>query len=323
MMREKAQNRTERLFNIILLLQNRPHLSSRDLADHFGVSRRTVFGDLRALSESGVPLTYADDGGYEILEGYQLPPLMLTAREAAVILIGTEFMRVQSDRSLQEDAAKVRLKIRGILPGEIREYVDRLQDRTVLDPYWAHAMRADEQEEGHWFRLSEALARQHSVAMQYLVQSRSELTQRTIDPLGLVYYTDHWNVIAFDHLRKDVRSFRMDHIQRMQVLSQRFVWPEGFDLEAYLKERGSPTDSVQVRLRFPEARYASARTRIPATILKEERRDGFVDVDFAFENVDYLAAWVLRFGVDATVVSPPEVRSRVRELAELIARRHG
>ena len=60
---ERRLNRTERLFATILLLQNRPNYTSRDLAEHFGVSRRTVFRDLRALSESGVPLTYAEGGG--------------------------------------------------------------------------------------------------------------------------------------------------------------------------------------------------------------------------------------------------------------------
>ena len=97
--RERTLNRTERLFALILLLQNRPSLTSRDLAEHFMVSRRTIFRDLRALSESGVPLTYAEKGGYEILEGYHRPPLMLTARQAATLLVGTEFMKLQSDVS--------------------------------------------------------------------------------------------------------------------------------------------------------------------------------------------------------------------------------
>ncbi|HAY37072.1 MAG TPA: YafY family transcriptional regulator, partial [Bacteroidetes bacterium] len=94
---DKNGTRTERLFATILLLQTRPNMTSRDLAEHFEVSRRTIFRDLRALSESGVPLTYSEGGGYEILEGYQLPPLMFTAREAATLLVGTEFMKLQSD----------------------------------------------------------------------------------------------------------------------------------------------------------------------------------------------------------------------------------
>jgi len=210
---ERSLNRTERLFALILLLQNRPSMTSRQLADHFGVSRRTIFRDLRALSESGVPLTYAEGGGYEILEGYQLPPLMLSAREAATLLVGTEFMKLQSDASLRKDADEVGLKIRSVLPREVQEYIDRLNERTVLDPYWLHAeAQEDEAHEGRWYQLSEAAARQRSVLMEYYVHSRDEVTKRKIDPLGLVYFTDHWNVIAFDHLREDIRNFKAEVI---------------------------------------------------------------------------------------------------------------
>src|SRR5690554_1954712 len=113
---DRSLNKTERLFALVLLLQNKPNLTSRDLAEHFGVSRRTIFRDLRTLSESGVPLTYAEEGGYEILDGYQLPPLMLTAREAATLLTGTRFMTLQSDASLRKDADQVALKILSVLP---------------------------------------------------------------------------------------------------------------------------------------------------------------------------------------------------------------
>lgn len=323
MPREKSQNRTERLFNIILLLQNRPNLSSRALAERFGVSRRTIFRDLRALGEAGVPLTYAGEGGYEILEGYQLHPLMLSAREAAILLVGTDFMKTQADESLRADAEQVALKIRAELPEEVQEYVDRLRERTVLDPYWVSAVRAEKAAEGHWQKIAEAIARQHSVAMQYFVQSRGELTQRRIDPLGLVYYTDHWNVIAFDHLRGDIRSFRLDNIERIQISTVRFRWPAGFDLEAYLRERGAVSGGERIRLRFPKDRFAQARTRIPATVEHVEEGEEAITVSFTFENLDYLSRWVLRSADDVEVLEPVSLRERVRELALTIADLHG
>src|SRR5690606_2205218 len=101
---ERRLNRSDRLFRMILLLQGRPNMSARDLADHFEVSRRTIFRDLRALNDSGVPLTWDTSSGYEILETYQLRPLMLTAREAATLLVGVSFMKLQPDASLRADA---------------------------------------------------------------------------------------------------------------------------------------------------------------------------------------------------------------------------
>ncbi len=319
---ERRVNRTERLFATILLLQNRPHMSSRDLAEHFGVSRRTIFRDLRALSESGVPLTYAEGGGYEILEGYQLPPLMLSARQAATLLIGTEFMKLQSDASLREDADQVALKIRSVLPREVREYIDRLKDRTVLDPYWLHAVQLEEEEEGRWYKLSEAVARQRSVIMEYYVESRDELTRRQVDPLGLVYYTDHWNLIAHDHLRSGIRNFRLDRIRSMHVLMERFEWPEGFDLAQHLEERGAGTANARIVVRFSKRAYRRARQAIPAKIEEERTRGDEVEVTFYFENLKYVASWLLRYGAEAYVVEPEALRGHVRALVEEMTARY-
>lgn len=316
---ERSLNRTERLFALILLLQNRPNMTSREIAEHFGVSRRTVFRDLRALSESGVPLTYAEGGGYEILEGYQLPPLMLSAREAATLLIGTEFMKLQSDASLREDADEVGMKIQSVLPREVSEYIDRLKSRTVLDPYWLYAAEEDDEEKGRWYDLSEAVARQRSVIMEYHVKSRDELTKRTVDPLGLVYYTDHWNLIAYDHLREAIRNFRLDRIQSMFVLSQRFERPEGFELDAYLKEQGSSPNNRRITIRFSVQAYRWARRGIPAPIEEERKDEEEVTVTFYFENMDYLARWLLRYGTQAEVVEPDALKERLREEALCLA----
>jgi len=320
--RERTLNRTERLFALILLLQNRPSMTSRDLAEHFGVSRRTIFRDLRALSESGVPLTYADQGGYEILEGYQLPPLMLTARQAATLLVGTEFMKLQADASLRKEADQVGLKIRSVLPKEIRDYIDRLNERTVLDPYWLHGVQPEDEEEGRWYDLSEAVAHHRSVIMEYYVQSRDELTKRKVDPLGLVYYTDHWNLIAYDHLREDIRNYRLDSIRSMFVLSERFTAPDGFDLEEHLKERGASPKNECIRIRFTPQVYRWARRSIPAEIEEEREREDAVDVIFYFENLEYVARWILRFGVQAQVLEPEALRELVFKEATTLARQH-
>lgn len=317
---ERRMNRTERLFATILLLQNRPNMTSRDLAEHFGVTRRTIFRDLRALSESGVPLTYAEGGGYEILEGYQLPPLMLTAREAATLLVGTEFMKLQSDASLRKDADQVSLKIRSVLPKEVRDYIDRLKQSTVLDPYWLYEVEEHEaEEEGRWYKLSEAIARERSVIMEYFVESRSEITKRQVDPLGLVYYSDHWNLIAFDHLRGDVRNFRLDRIQSMHVLTERFKRPPGFDLTTHLETRGAG-QRRRIVLRFTRDIYPRARRAIPAKLEEERETDDGTEVIFYFENVDYIANWVLRYGTQAQILEPEELKHAYFLLVRSLAR---
>ena len=318
---DRTLNKTERLFALVLLLQNRPNMSSKDLADHFGVSRRTIFRDLRTLGESGVPLTYAEGGGYEILEGYQLPPLMFTAREAATLLVGTAFTKLQPDHSLRADADEVALKIRSVLPTPVRDYIDRLQDNTVIAPYMRNLDpgQGSHDEEGRWYELSEAVAKQRSVFMQYYVASRDELTKRKVDPLGLVYYSDSWNLIAYDHLRRDVRNFRLDRIRKMRVMTDVFRRPDDFDLEAYLKEKGSSPRNERFTLRFTPRVYRWAKRSIPAEVEEEFETDDAVQVTFYFENVEYIARWLLRYGTDVDVVAPESLRESLEKRAERLA----
>ncbi len=313
--RERALNRTERLFALVLLLQNKPSMTSRDLAMHFEVSRRTIFRDLRALAESGVPLTYGEDGGYEILEGYQLPPLMLSARQAATLLVGSEFMKLQADASLRKEAGEVAMKIRSVLPKHVREHIDRLTERTVLDPYWLH--REPKDAGGRWYEASEAVAQRRCVMMTYYVESRRELTQRKVNPLGLVYYVDHWNLVGYDHLRRDVRSFQLENIRELFVLSERFVQPDGFYLQDYLRAQGKPTERTVIRFAAPV--YRRARRMMPAEIEEERREGDTVEVTLFFDNLAYLASYLLRFGPGVEVLEPEGLRIRLRELATEVA----
>jgi predicted DNA-binding transcriptional regulator YafY len=320
---ERSLNKTERLFALVLLLQNRPSLTSRDLAAHFGVSRRTIFRDLRTLSESGVPITYGDEGGYEILEGYQLPPLMFTAREAATVLVGAAFTRLQPDLSLRADAEAVAMKIRSVLPENVREYIDRLQERTVVGPYLRDASPVtDHDDQGHWYTLSEAVAVQRSVWMEYFVASRAEMTKRKVDPLALVYFSEAWNLIAYDHLRRSIRNFRLDGIRKMRLLMDLFERPVGFDLPTYLREKGSTPDTRRIALRFSRRAFERARRTIPAEIIDEYEEEGAVVVSFLFENLEYLADWLLHYGTEVHVDEPAELRQRLGERAEALARHY-
>ena len=318
---DRSLNKTERLFALVLLLQNRPNMTSRDLAEHFGVSRRTIFRDLRTLGESGVPLAYAESGGYEILEGYQLPPLMFSAREAATLLVGAEFTKLQPDPSLQTDADAVAMKIRSVLPDSVRDYIDRLQERTVLSPFnETERLGATGDEQGRWFELSEAVARQRKVKMTYYVASRDEETVREVDPLGLVYYSDHWNLIAFDHLRGDIRNFRLDQIKKLRTRFDGFETPPGFDLKEHLRERGTKPENVRMTVRFRNRAWRWARRQLPADVEQElPVGKGWTEVTFEFENVAYVAKWLLRYGTDAQVVGPKALCVEIANQARAVA----
>ena len=85
-------NRIDRLFAITLLLQARGRLRAKDLAVWFEVSERTIYRDIAALSESGVPVVSLPGEGYELMEGFFLPPLLFTSVEASALLLGAQML---------------------------------------------------------------------------------------------------------------------------------------------------------------------------------------------------------------------------------------
>jgi len=215
----------------------------------------------------------------------------------------------------------VGLKIRSVLPEPVRDYIDRLQENTVIAPYIRNLDpgQGSHDEQGRWYDLSEAVAKQRSIFMQYYVASRDELTKRKVDPLGLVYYSDSWNLIAYDHLRDDIRNFRLDRIRKMRMMMDTFERPADFDLEEYLKEKGSNPRNERIVLRFHPRSYRWAKRSIPAEIEEETQSDDGVQVTFYFENLDYVARWLLRYGTDVEVVEPMSLREKLRERALQLA----
>ena len=315
---ERLLKRTDRLVSLILFLRGRRKRTVGEMARHFRVSERTIYRDLRSLAEIGVPLSSESNVGYELLKGYSLPPIIFSGRQAAALLMGTEFIKLRSDAAITREANEVAEKIRSVLPESVGRFIDTLNERTALDPYWLHKTPAHE----YWASISEAIADRRTVWIEYYVRSRKEITQRQVDPLALVFYTDHWTLIAFDHLRQGIRQFVLEYIQDLQVLTRRFELPGGFELEAYLQARSASPSSMLVRVRFPASIYAAARRSIPARVEHEEVTDDAVIVSFRFENLDYLAQYLLRYGTQITVLTPPALRQYVRSLAMAVAAQH-
>ena len=129
-------NSAERRLKLILLLQRPGRKKTvQELADIFGVSRRTIFRDFNALSEINVPIKYDRYTGYGLVEGYKMPPLMFNSKELATIMVGLNFVKSQVDRQMVQDAIGVELKIKNVLPNELKTLMTSLEEHTIVDPY--------------------------------------------------------------------------------------------------------------------------------------------------------------------------------------------
>ena len=307
-------NRTDRLMAILLELQARGELRGEDLAQRFEVSVRTIYRDLEALSEGGVPLVATPGKGYRLMEGYFLPPLHFTADEAAVLALGGEFVRERVDPELRRAADDALRKLTGVLPPERREQVARWR-RELLFASWPRI--GDEPWLG---QVRRAIRERLVLRLLYHALRAPGPERREVEPVSLVHLGDDWHLAAYCRLRQAPRFFRLDRIDRLELLPERFQPDDRHALERYYARRmdGHP----EARVRFDPAVVRWVRERQPYVFLREEQVGDDPIFVYALRDERELLRWLLSWGASAEVLDPPELRAALADEARAVLARH-
>jgi predicted DNA-binding transcriptional regulator YafY len=306
-------NRTDRLVAVLLELQARGQLRAEDLAERFEVSVRTMYRDLEALSESGVPLVAVPGIGYRLLEGYFLPPLSFTASEAGLLMIGGEYVRERVDPELRVAADTALRKLTSVLPAERREAVAGWR-RTLL---FVQTRRSND---ARLQMIREAIENRRVLRLLYHAFRRAEAEQRDVEPFSLVYLAERWQVGAFCRLREGPRLFRLDRIERIDLLGESFVRSDRHTVPPYSTEWKAR--APEARVRFDRSVLRWVRERQPFTFAREELdTEGPVFVYAIREERDFVG-WLLSWGSAVEVLDPPALRETIAQEAQAIAYRH-
>lgn len=296
---------------ILMLQDSKKRLTVDELSEMFDVSRRTIFRDLNVLSELNVPVTWDQYSGYGIMKGYKVPPLMFSSRELATIMVGLNFVKSQVDKMLVEDAKGVELKIKNVLPDDLKQFMESLDDRTVVDPFLHFG--AEKKEGGNWYLVSSAISQQKCLSFSYKNKSDNKISDRLIDPYLLVFYRDHWNVIGFSHKREAIRNFVLDRMDNVRISEKKFERNGNIDVEGLIFD--SEDSKQMIIVLVGEAADRTFRANLPTKIFKQERVDSKKNkVSFFFDNLDYINEWLLQFGDKVEIIAPTELKNKRTEI---------
>lgn len=300
-------NANERRLNLLLLLQSKQNWKVNQLAEHFGVSRRTIFRDLKTFSEINVPVTWDKDSGYGMMKGYNIPPIMFTPKEISVIMVGLSFVKSQIDATLVDDAAAVDAKIKNILPDkQLVDFMVSIGKKTIVDPYLRFGGKKSKG--GDWFTIGNAISKNHKISFRYPARDSSKSTLRKVDPYLLVYYSDHWTLVGFCNDRKEVRSFRLEKMKETEILPETF---SGKDIpeQKKLLYRADEGDTI-VKVKVSGRVETEFRTTLPAKIESEEKDGDDLVFTFRFDNMDYINEWLFAFHDNVKVLGPDDLKAK-------------
>jgi len=222
-------SRLSRLSAILTLLQSNTLITATQLSQKFGVSIRTIYRDIRALQESGVPIYVEEGKGYKLMRGYTLPPIMFTEGEANALITAWQIIQQNKDKSLIDNYSDAITKIKSVLREDSRKKTSILEKRIAYIKNNERKVSSDT-----LMKIQSALTGHFLIYLTYTAQYDGKTTTRTVEPMALYNTQENWIMVAWCRLREDYRDFRLDRMDKLGVSSTVFV-PRAFDLLSYFQ----------------------------------------------------------------------------------------
>lgn len=225
-------NRIDRLMGIVTALQSKKYLFAEQIAEHFGISVRTVFRDLRAMGEIGVPIGFETGKGYFITDGYFLPPVSLTMEEANTLALLEPLVERFADKSARQNFASALSKLKMVLGKTQRKNFEQIQAQTAhyIPEMYLHMLP----ETTYLTTIQNAIVQKNILRIEY-ENLNGERSTREVEPIGLTFYSLNWHLIAWCHMRQGYRDFRTSRIQKLAVTMMPFRKHDHIGLKDYLK----------------------------------------------------------------------------------------
>lgn len=222
-------NRIDRLFGILVRLQSRKYVTAEQLSEQFAISIRTVYRDIRALSEQGIPISFEPNKGYFIVQGYFLPPIAFNSDEANALLLMERFLNGFADQSILQHYTSALNKVKTVLRSAQKEKLESLNDMIKLQ--LPERLKNDF---SYLSQLQNAISSKSIVEINYR-NNKAETSRREIEPIGLIFYAFSWHIIAWCYLRNEYRDFKVSQIISLNPTGLPFKKNEHISINDYMK----------------------------------------------------------------------------------------
>jgi predicted DNA-binding transcriptional regulator YafY len=313
-----------RLLQLLSLLQTPREWPGGELADRLGVSRRTVRRDVDRLRELGYPVqaTKGSDGGYRLVAGKAMPPLVLDDEEAVAIAVGLRAGAGHAVEGVDEASVRALAKLEQVLPSRLRHRVTTLQAATTPLTSGDGASIAPET----LTVMASTVAGHERLRFAYRAKDGTE-SRRLTEPYRLVSTGRRWYLVAYDLDRADWRTFRVDRVSEPFATGARFApreLPTGNAAEYLRQSIGRRQETYDFTVTFAAPAQVVAG-RLPAFLGPPQPLD---DTSCRLHGstgdpVEWLAVRLAMLGHEFTVEEPAELVECVRELGGRLMRAAG
>ncbi|HEY9102285.1 YafY family protein [Chitinimonas sp.] len=311
---------THRLLALLEILQTHGLVAGSELARRLEIDPRTLRRDMAQLEEMGIPVVAerGRDGGYRLMHGYKLPPMLFSNEEALALALGLLAARSLGLAEAAPAVSSAAAKLERVLPPQLRAQVRAVGETVRLDLSQAGPSEDNEA----LVVLSAAAQAQQRVHLHYRAAGQAD-SERDFDPYGLVFRSGRWYVVGHCHLRRDLRSFRLDRIVSVKPVPASFLRPQDFDALAYLAESEATLPRAHAIKVLLHATLDEARREVYSALGLLEATEAGVVLHSQAETLSWMARQLAQLPFPVTVLSPPALNEALREHAQRLLMQAG
>ncbi|MCX6831363.1 MAG: YafY family protein [candidate division Zixibacteria bacterium] len=311
--------KSSRLLTVLNLIRSNRVMTTSQLARECAVTERTVYRDIQSLGEAGAPVYY--DKGYRLLGGAFLPPLNLTAGEYLVLRAAIQGSPLMEIKSYASELKSMTAKIDAAMNGQLSEHIRKQHSRMLLSP----RMTADATRGDLTMRLlRQAIDGDIVLEINYHSVSSGEGV-RPVDPYFIVFRGHAWYLLGYCHRHDEMRLFRIDRIYKITITKNLFERDHKITLEKYFESSWDVYSGEPVEIKlllFGKAAAVVSDGKRHASQRVVKRKEGSVEYTVTVAGTEEILRWIIGFGGEARVISPPELVDQVCRLAAEILKNY-
>jgi predicted DNA-binding transcriptional regulator YafY len=309
---------TTRVLAVLELLQSQGRISGPELAQRIGVDGRTLRRYITMLEELGIPIVAERGrfGGYALIAGFKLPPLVFTNDEAVALGVGLVAACSLGLADAAPAVAGAQAKLQRVMPEALKRRLRAIDETVALDLSRRSTPPANN---AALVTLSAAAQARQRVRLSYRSREQQD-TARDFDPYGLVWHGGRWYVVGHCHLRRDVRSFRLDRVTEVHALPASFGRPEGFNALGHLTQSLATLPRAHAIEVLLHADLDRARRETFDAIGVFTPEGDAVRLSARTDDLDWFARELARLPFDFTVLKPAGLREALRRQSARLRR---
>lgn len=311
-------NRIERISAILIQLQSKQVVTAQEIADRFEISLRTVYRDMKALEETGVPILAEAGTGYSIMEGYKLPPVHFSINEATALLTAEKLIEKLTDTGINKDYKSALLKIKAILRSTEKKYLETIEDRieVVQNRYVTETSKDSD----FLQKIISAISTKSILKLEYLASSSGEISLRNIEPVGIFFLGNRWLLIAYCRLRKDYRNFRLDRFRALTNNAETYQTKHPA-LKTFLDKMSKEEKlyKVVIEIENDVVKYLGEQ-KFYNGYVAEKKGKSKTEMTFLTPSLEGFARWYLMIGDHTRIISPLQLKDRISVILEAVSK---